>query len=385
MVMASRGRPEAERDPHDMSASVPHSNFRRFALPAAIFAAVLIAALVWRLSAGAGTADAAVYYLDSKRGNDAAAGTSEAAAWRTLGRLEGVQLRPGDAVKLRAGSVWTERLLIDESGIDGRPITVGSYGRGDPPRITRVRDCVTVTGDWVSISGVHADKCEMAGFELHGTGDSVRYSRATRSAIGVFAMKESVNAVISRNYIGYNNRMYALSREPRDDDAGAFGVLLHGSGANVGYNTINGHSAFSYDFWRDGSAVEVYGATSSRIHHNNARNNHTFIELGLKGAADNVISRNIVTSNSPRQYGLITRGGQEQFGPVLRTTFTRNKLRMTGRHSIGFVCSAGCGPDVLTMTYNTFDITGDGGFADNAPKMRGNRFVNGKLDIEAQR
>lgn len=368
-----------------MSLSASHSKLLRFALPAAIFLVVLVAALVWRMSTGAGTADASTYYLDSKSGDDAAAGDSEVSPWRTFGRLSDVRLRPGDAVMLRAGSVWSEQLTISDNGADGNPIKVGRYGKGSPPRITAVRDCVTVTGDWVAISGLHADKCEMAGFELHGAGDSVRYSRATRSAIGIFALKSSSGAVISRNYVGYNNRMYALTREPRTDDAGAFGVLLHGSGANVGYNTINGHSAFSYDFWRDGSAVEVYGATGSRIHHNKARNNHAFIELGLAGSADNSISRNTITSNRPRQFGLVTRGGDEEFGPVVRTTFTRNKLLMTGRSSIGFVCSAGCGPEVLTLTYNTFDVNGEGGFADHAPKMRGNRFLDGELDIESRR
>lgn len=384
MVKQARS-PEGARDPQSMSVSAKHSIRSRILLPVALVALAVVAVLVWRLSAGADPANASVYYFDNVLGDDAAAGYSENTPRRSLSRISDLRLRPGDSVKLRAGSVWKETLVIDDSGIDGRPITIGSYGDGKPPRITAVRDCVIVNGDWVSITGVHVDGCEMAGFELRGKGDSVRHSRATRNAIGVWAADTSDGAVVARNYLGYNNHMYTLTRSPDWDDAGAFGVLLHGRGAEVGYNTIVGHSAFSYDFGRDGSAVEVYGATRSKIHHNKSHNNNTFIELGLKGTADNTISRNTITSNRPRQHGLVTRGGEERFGPVLRTTFTRNKLKMTGRQSVGFTCSAGCGRSILTLTYNRFDINGEGGFADRSPKMRGNRFVRGKLDIESRR
>ncbi|MFY9487535.1 MAG: right-handed parallel beta-helix repeat-containing protein [Solirubrobacterales bacterium] len=350
----------------------------------AIFLAVLVFAM--RVAGDSPEASAETYYFDSIRGDDAVPRSTEKSPWKTLGRLTGVRLKPGDAVKLRSGSVWREELVLDDSGAEGAPITVTRWGKGAAPRITKVRDCVTVTGSWVHISGVNAERCGNAAFTLSGTRNAVRYSRATRSAIGVFATESSKFALISRNYIARNNIMFANTPQPTTDDAGAFGVLLHGVGAEVAYNTIVGHDAFSYDFKRDGSAVELYGATDSRIHHNKAFRNHTFVELGKAGTANNTISRNRIETKKANQYGLITRGAADtSFGPVLNTIFAFNKLKMTGRNSHGFVCSSGCTPEIATIMNNRFDVNGTGGFADFSPKLSGNVFVGGKLDIESER
>ncbi|MFY9263898.1 MAG: right-handed parallel beta-helix repeat-containing protein [Solirubrobacterales bacterium] len=356
-------------------------------LPRPLILAVFVVALVFalRMAGDSPEAGAQTYYLDSRNGDDTVEWPTPKSPWRSFARLMSVRLGPGDVVKLRSGSVWREQLRVTGSGTDGRPIAIGRYGKGERPRITGSRDCVVISGDNVRVSGLVVDRCGNAAFTLSGYRDSVRHSRLTRSAIGVYATASSRGADIWRNYIARNNIMFTNTREPKSDDAGAFGVLLHGVGAEVAYNTIDGHSAASFDFGRDGSAVELYGAKDSRIHHNRASNNQAFVELGLAGTAGNVVSRNTITSNRPGQYGLITRGPDEQFGPVLDTKFERNRLTMTGRGSIGFVCSGGCGPEVATFTDNVFDIEGDGGFADFRPRMSGNIFRNGKLEIGSER
>lgn len=371
--------------PDRMSFSVSSSKHRRLALLAATLLVAVLAVLAVRMVTGAQRADAAVYYFDNVFGDDVAAGYSEKTPRRSLDRLWDVDLRPGDSVMLRAGTVWSEQLYIEASGTAERPIKIGTYGDGAPARITGDQNCVVVTGDWVAIRGVHADGCQMAGFELHGTGDSVRDSRATNNAIGVFAVKGSIGARISDNYIAGNNRMYTLTRSPRWDDAGALGVLLQGANAVVDHNTIKNQSAFSYDFGRDGSAIEIYGATDSLIHHNTATNNQTFVELGLDGTKDNSITFNRVKSSKPRADGLVTRGAQERFGPVAGTDFSHNRVTLRGHKSTGFTCSAGCSRKILSLFYNVFDVNGNGGFADRPPKMRGNRFLDGELDIESRR
>lgn len=346
-------------------------------------AAVLTLAL--KLSSGPVTAQAAIYFVDSRNGDDSIGQPTRDRPWRSLSRLGGVSLDAGDAVKLRSGSRWSEPLSITGSGVSGRPVSVSRYGDGRPPVVTGVADCVVISGEYVHVSGIAADRCGNAGFTINGSFNTVRYSRATRSAIGIFASASSSNATISRNYIARNNKMITLTPSPETDDAGAFGVLLHGVAASVAYNTIVGHSAFSHDFGRDGSAVEVYGATFSRIHHNLSTGNLTFVELGHSATADTVISRNTIRSRRPRHSGLITRGPNEEFGPVHRTTFAHNKVILKGRHSAGFICSAGCGPEIATIVGNYFDVNGSGGFADYPPKMSGNKFVNGQLDVESER
>jgi hypothetical protein len=85
--------------------------------------------------------------------------------------------------------------------------------------------------------------------------------------------------VVTGNVIRDNNRM-SVNTPGGDDDSGAFGVLLQGHGTEVSFNTISGHDTASYDYGRDGAAVEVYGATGSNVHHNLAFDNDAFSELG---------------------------------------------------------------------------------------------------------
>lgn len=89
----------------------------------------LIAALTLNLTA-------AEYYVDSSRGDDAAAGTSPAEAWKTLARTRKGEVKPGDTVRLARGGVWREQ-LIPVSGEKGSPVTYTWY---DPPRSGERRD-----------------------------------------------------------------------------------------------------------------------------------------------------------------------------------------------------------------------------------------------------
>ena len=71
------------------------------------------------------------YYL-SPSGNDAAAGTSPASAWRSLGRASRAILKPGTRLLLQGGSEFTGKLTLNErdAGRAARPVVIGSYGSG---------------------------------------------------------------------------------------------------------------------------------------------------------------------------------------------------------------------------------------------------------------
>lgn len=75
------------------------------------------------------------YYLDCAAGNDSAAGTAQGSAWRTLGRVNTVTFKPGDAILLRAGTTCAGVLAPQGSGSEGRPVVAGSYGQGASPGI----------------------------------------------------------------------------------------------------------------------------------------------------------------------------------------------------------------------------------------------------------
>ncbi|MBZ3905802.1 discoidin domain-containing protein [Streptomyces griseiscabiei] len=75
------------------------------------------------------------YFIDAALGRDSAAGTSPAAAWRTLGKANATTFAPGDRVLLKAGAQWQdEQLWPKGSGAAGRPITVSAYGDPDARR-----------------------------------------------------------------------------------------------------------------------------------------------------------------------------------------------------------------------------------------------------------
>jgi hypothetical protein len=79
----------------------------------------------------AGPAHAADYYVSSA-GADSNMGTSAAAPWRTLARVNAVALRAGDRVLLRADDTFPGTLTLDsgDTGSAASPIVITSYGSG---------------------------------------------------------------------------------------------------------------------------------------------------------------------------------------------------------------------------------------------------------------
>lgn len=76
------------------------------------------------------------YYVDAITGNDDGAGTSEGSAWKSLAKVNSLELAAGDEILLRRGSVWADQQLTPQgSGIEGDPITIDAYGQGAKPRI----------------------------------------------------------------------------------------------------------------------------------------------------------------------------------------------------------------------------------------------------------
>jgi parallel beta-helix repeat protein len=82
------------------------------------------------------SAFAASYYVDSSAGVDTNAGTSTAAPWKTLTKVNSKTYVAGDRIYLKAGSVWNGLQLIPKgSGASGNPIIIDLYGSGAKPLI----------------------------------------------------------------------------------------------------------------------------------------------------------------------------------------------------------------------------------------------------------
>lgn len=92
---------------------------------------------VLALVAAAGLARAertapATFYVDSEAGDDAAIGTAESAAWKSLDKVNAAELIPGDRVLFKRGGLWRGQFL-PQSGSNGAPIVYGAYGNGAKP------------------------------------------------------------------------------------------------------------------------------------------------------------------------------------------------------------------------------------------------------------
>ena len=84
------------------------------------------------------TANRTTYYVDSKRGNDSNEGTSEGKAFRTLDKVNTLDLEPGDTVLLKKESVFEDQALKftkEDSGTAEAPVKISTYGEGSRPQI----------------------------------------------------------------------------------------------------------------------------------------------------------------------------------------------------------------------------------------------------------
>ncbi|MEB2311935.1 MAG: right-handed parallel beta-helix repeat-containing protein [Polyangiaceae bacterium] len=90
------------------------------------------------------------FFVDSASGDDARAGTSPQEAFKTLAKVGGSFLQPGDRVFLRRGSTFRETLTVGVAGTAEAPITFSAYGAGPAPIVT---GAAVVTGSWAPVSG----------------------------------------------------------------------------------------------------------------------------------------------------------------------------------------------------------------------------------------
>ncbi len=105
-----------------------------------------IAALLLGVSVSA-FVGAETWYVDSEKGNDAAAGTSAATAVQSLARVNKLDVKPGDKVLFRRGGLW-RGTLYPRSGAPGKPVLYSSYGEGPKPILQQSVDR-SRPEDWV--------------------------------------------------------------------------------------------------------------------------------------------------------------------------------------------------------------------------------------------
>lgn len=318
------------------------------------------------------------YFVDSRAGDDGNTGASASAPWQTLERVDALPLQPGDRILFRRGSAWTGTLYLHASGTSDKPILIGSYGSGDLPIFSG--GCLDVTGSHIVVQEVRTSECSFAGVALAGSNNRVERCEVTTSVAGIYVRAGAIGNQVFNNQIVDNNRMSVLD-QASENDSGAFGVLINGDETEVAFNTISGSDAFSYDYERDGAAIEIFGGQRNTVHHNVAIDNDAFVELGDPRAADNTLAYNLVMSSLPTSSGVVTRGDEDSRGPIRRTRLDNNTILLSGSESQGFVCHGGCSPEILVMRNNIVESHGKVGYADGPFDEDYNLFFGGHLQF----
>ena len=98
------------------------------------------------LAAAAVTPAAAGFYVDAVAGNDNHPGTASQ-PWRSLAKAASVQLRPGQGLFLRCGSVWRETLALNAAQLADGSVLAG-YGPECPLRRALVSGADEFSGSW---------------------------------------------------------------------------------------------------------------------------------------------------------------------------------------------------------------------------------------------
>jgi hypothetical protein len=343
-------------------------------LAATLVAVAMVATVVAPVLAAPTT-----YHVDCSAGNDSASGTSPTLAWRTLTKANAASLVPGDRLLFKRGCAWTGPLNARWTGTAASPIVIGAYGTGALPRIQNApRDNIVITGSYQIFEYLFTRSnppgydtgCQNQpmgttnGFRtMSGAAyNTIRYSEATGLNVGIWIGSGSHHNKVVNNVVWDNN---VKDADP-NSDGGSVGIGLLGDDNEVAYNLITGSKACSRQHGTDGSAVEIFGGRYNLVHHNTARENHGFVEVGNSRSADNTLAYNVVTSTVTKASFAVARGASDSWGPTYRTKLYNNSVYLTGTESFAVQCYGGCNSTVMTFRNNIVWARDRVGFVDAA-------------------
>ncbi|MEJ7694911.1 malectin domain-containing carbohydrate-binding protein, partial [Daejeonella sp.] len=78
----------------------------------------------------------AIYYFSTSAGDDNNGSNTSTTPWQTLGKLNSLNLMPGDQVLFKRGDTFVGTISATHAGSSGNPIIYGAYGSGNKPIFT---------------------------------------------------------------------------------------------------------------------------------------------------------------------------------------------------------------------------------------------------------
>ncbi len=131
----------------------------------------------WLLIAMSSTGFGQTTYYVSGSGNDDNSGRSADSPYKTIDKINNLNLQPGDQVLFRRGDTFRGSLKIRQSGSGGQPIVVDGYGSGDKPILAGS----VVLSNWTNIgNNTWQTSCSACGSDVTGVyrnGDAMPLGR----------------------------------------------------------------------------------------------------------------------------------------------------------------------------------------------------------------
>lgn len=152
------------------------------------------------------------YYISNK-GDDNNSGRSEQKPWKTIRRLNQMNLHPGDTVRFERNGVWREELTISNSGTRDFPIVISSYGEGAKPEILGSERCISFNKTkkknvWVSSNSFTNPDTWYAGSIFFELRDTIIWGSAQKNYDSEFT-----NLVQNFDWTWYSDKIFIYSQE----------------------------------------------------------------------------------------------------------------------------------------------------------------------------
>jgi len=207
------------------------------------------------------------YYVDATAGSDSNAGTDSTKVWKTLAKVGGAKLMPGDSVHLKRGAVWTESLYLTRSGTAQNPIVITSYGSSSlpMPKDTTSGEIFQVeTGSHMVIEKLFLTGGKWSGVEIADTTSSditIQNMEISHCGGGLYLAGTQITA--RNNYIHDGkmvvNTQGAAGSSQANDDYGSTGINMGQiNGCSVYGNRLVNLRSPSYDYGYDGGSFEFW-------------------------------------------------------------------------------------------------------------------------------
>lgn len=172
------------------------------------------------------------YYFDATNGNDQQDGLSESSAWKSLDKIDQLNLKPGDQILLKRGEQFTGTIDFTAQGTAHAPILIGAYGEGNIKPILSAPDSSLFAVRILNSSYVTLQDLEIVN---HGTTDL-----ASRTGVKV----ESTNYGISKGISLSNLFIRDVNGIITKWDGGGSGILI----VNGGKETISTFDSLTIEY-----------------------------------------------------------------------------------------------------------------------------------------